>query len=458
MNYFKYLILFILVVNVSLNILTFNAGLGRPYINLDYLILLIFFIYKNNTTKFLLFLALSLLYFVDVVLVALQIFPFIRLSDILYLSNFVFNGPVFYRVILIFLILSLILTYIVIRDYFFKKINVSLKFYLCLILFLILSLFFKHLFNPLEKDSIYARFESDLIGSQLLFFIKHNNSSLVQSVKGEVSVLEPNRYGYATKTIFEDIDNNKISDKILLIVNESWGVPSKEEHQDAILYPLLKHKNNFVFLNTGSFNFVGATVAGELRELCNLLPTSFNLKKSNIEDFKKCIPNSLLNLGYKTHAVHGAMSVMYDRRDWYPKAGFQNLNFYEDLSSGGECKSFSGRCDIDLLPYIEKYLLSSDKSFVYWLTLNTHAPYDDQVLLGNLDCKKIGVKENTETCNNYKLQNQLFTAIGQLIEDPQMSGVEIYIVGDHSPPIFNLSDNFFSFKGSEVAWIHFKIK
>ena len=39
-----------------------------------------------------------------------------------------------------------------------------------------------------------------------------------------------------------------------------------------------------------------------------------------------------------------------------------------------------------------------------------------------------------------------------------MQGVEVYVVGDHSPPIFNLSDNFFSFKGSDVAWFHFKIK
>jgi hypothetical protein len=80
------------------------------------------------------------------------------------------------------------------------------------------------------------------------------------------------------------------------------------------------------------------------------------------------------------------------------------------------------------------------------------------VFIDGLDCVMLKVKQDSETCNNYKLQHQFFSALSQLITDPNMKGIEVYVVGDHSPPVFNLGDNFFSFKGSEVAWIHFKIK
>lgn len=92
------------------------------------------------------------------------------------------------------------------------------------------------------------------------------------------------------------------------------------------------------------------------------------------------------------------------------------------------------------------------------MTLSTHAPYDDTLFIQGLNCTNLKIKEKSETCRNYKLQYQFFSALSQLIDDPAMKGVEIYVVGGHSPPIFNLGDNFFSFKGSEVAWIHFKVK
>lgn len=39
-----------------------------------------------------------------------------------------------------------------------------------------------------------------------------------------------------------------------------------------------------------------------------------------------------------------------------------------------------------------------------------------------------------------------------------MKGVEVYIVGDHAPPIMSLKDNFNTFKDLEVGWVKFKIK
>lgn len=453
------IIIFLIFNNIILSILALYAGLGRPLINLDYILILIFFVGCRNYIKPFLILSLYLvIYFIDVLLLAIQIFPFIRLTDILYLSNFVFNGPILYRIILISLLIYFVFNFFILRDFFYKKIKLSIKGFLSIFFVTLLLIFIKHLFNPIEKDSIYARFESSIYSSQLLFFLKHQNSSLVESVNGKVSELEPNRYNHATKSLFSNASNNNLSSKILLIVNESWGETNNKEHQDAILFSIYHAKDKLEYIHKGSFNFIGATVAGELRELCNLQPTTFNLKESNSQLYKDCLPNLLYKKGYETHAMHGAMSVMYDRKDWYPKAGFKNLYFYENLDTQSQCKSFSGRCDRDLIKYVKKLLLDHEKSFVYWLTLNTHAPYDDMVFIGDLNCQRLGVKDNTETCNNFRLQNQFFTSLSKLIYDPDMSGVEVYVVGDHSPPIFNLPDNFFSFKGSEIAWIHFKIK
>ncbi|MGN6983273.1 LTA synthase family protein, partial [Neisseria sp. P0009.S007] len=59
------------------------------------------------------------------------------------------------------------------------------------------------------------------------------------------------------------------SDKILMIVAESWGQPDKQALQDAVLAKLSEQKDRFSVWEGGSFNFIGATVEGEMRELCS---------------------------------------------------------------------------------------------------------------------------------------------------------------------------------------------
>ena len=44
------------------------------------------------------------------------------------------------------------------------------------------------------------------------------------------------------------------------------------------------------------------------------------------------------------------------------------------------------------------------------------------------------------------------------MRDNRMKGVEVYILGDHAPPIMSLDENVNNFKNSEVGWLKFKIK
>lgn len=465
MRQIKYIIGLLLFANFFAVAASCWLSLGRPLFNLDYVLLLLFCCFpKNIMSKILLFTFYFSIFSIDFLLMVLQIFPFVRMTDLIYLSSFIFNGPVLYRSLLLASVFSLLISFLFIRDFFLKKIVLTFKQFavvlsVAIAIFLLKHLLYPLLINPLPKAAVYARFDKQWVGSQLVFFLQHRKSSFVESVDDRASKLELSRFDYSTRPLFEQLKNQQpLSKKILLVVNESWGETSKPEHQAAILKAIYQQKDKLEFIRQGSFNFIGATVAGEIRELCHKQPITFDLKDADASDFEDCLPQQLQQLGYRTHAMHGAMSIMYDRSIWYPQAGFQHLRFFEQFPTVGVCKSFSGRCDTELVPQVKEQLLSSDKSFVYWLTLNTHAPYDDKVFIDGLDCAALEIKQDSETCNNYKLQHQFFSALSQLITDPSMKGVEVYVVGDHSPPVFNLGDNFFSFKGSDVAWIHFKIK
>ncbi|OTG89695.1 sulfatase-like hydrolase/transferase [Acinetobacter sp. ANC 3813] len=459
MNY-RYVLVYFLYINLFLFISSFYFGLGHQFLNLDYLFLLIFCcIPKNIFTSILLVVSYLFIYFVDILLVVIQIFPFVRLMDIVYLSNFVFYGPVLYRILLWVVLVNALINVFLIKNYFFNNINLKIKHYFYIVLIVVFTLIANQFLPSQVKGAVHARINEELVGSQVLFFIKNHQSTFVQAAGKDVTKLEHTHYKNATLQLFSQLNESKTTTKkILMIVNESWGETANSEHQMAILSPIYSRKEKLEYINQGAFNFIGATVAGELRELCQKQSSTFNLKDVNNEEFKDCLPNKLKRIGYKTYAVHGAMSIMYDRSSWYPKAGFDQFYSFEQLNNAGVCFSFSGRCDIKIIPYIKSFLLNSDKSFVYWLTLNSHAPYDDRIFYEGFNCKYHGIKAGTETCKNFRLQYQFFYSLATLIDDPKMSGVEVYVAGDHSPPIFDIGENFFSYKNTDVAWIHFKIK
>ncbi len=55
-------------------------------------------------------------------------------------------------------------------------------------------------------------------------------------------------------------------------------------------------------------------------------------------------------MGYRTLALHGFGGEMYDRKDWYPKMGFEDIWFHDRLQEAGvpDCDgTFKGNCDDD---------------------------------------------------------------------------------------------------------------
>lgn len=56
------------------------------------------------------------------------------------------------------------------------------------------------------------------------------------------------------------------------------------------------------------------------------------------------------------------------------------------------------------------------------------------------------------------LNSQFNDGLADLINMPEMKGVEIIVVGDHSPMFLKYGENSKYFDMSKVSWVHFKIK
>jgi phosphoglycerol transferase MdoB-like AlkP superfamily enzyme len=183
----------------------------------------------------------------------------------------------------------------------------------------------------------------------------------------------------------------------------------------------------------------------------------YNLKDVTA-GFENCLPNKLKQSGYDTHAIHGATGVMYDRVYWYPRAGFEHTTFFETNTWPRRCFSFPGACDIDMIETASKAFSSSQPTFLYWLTLNSHSVYDERdIHLDMFDCKQFDVDPTTQSCRNLKLHAQFFYSLAKSIDAGNFDGIEVIIVGDHAPIITSPEEKAAYFVDQQVPWVKFTI-
>ncbi|WP_144235358.1 sulfatase [Snodgrassella alvi] len=118
-----------------------------------------------------------------------------------------------------------------------------------------------------------------------------------------------------------------------------------------------------------------------------------------------------------------------------------------------------GVCDTAIFADVKKMLLRKPKTFVYWMTLTTHFPYAEQDIHNSrLDCQQYGLNQGSKSCRNNVLHAQFFDQLAQWVSDPQMKGVEVVIIGDHMPPMFDVAEQNTVYNEHTVSWLHFKIK
>ncbi len=449
-------ILFLMLPNLFMLGMALISNTSRPVINFDYILPLIFFVFPYKPLKVVGVVCFLVAFGVDFLMLVMQLFPFMDMGGVIYLVPFLFNAPVLYKILIV-----IVFVYIFIIIFcLFKAGNYIEQVHLILLVFIlvVVGYFTGHL-RYHQRDvqfELFARNNFYFIKSQFKLYQESHEAGDVMA-RDKEPTFSPLTYSSASLLTWEKKEIK--SNKILFVVNESWGETKNKLLQEAILKNILNQQQNFEYFNMGKFKFVGATVQGELRELCQEYVSGFALRFVAAEKFVNCLPNKLKKQGYQTIALHGASGQLYDRYAWYPKAGFNRILTAEYLIGKPTCHSFNGVCDYVLFEEVKNEFKTHDKLFLYWLTLTSHINYSKEDIFNHrLICETYGVSNETDICRNFKLQAQFFDGLAELIQQEEMQGVEVIVVGDHQPPVIYLGEAMKYLEENHVAYIHLKVK
>ena len=451
-----FIISFFLIPNTYFLLLSLYFDLARPLLNTDYLVSSLFLISPWRTLKKVGALLLILAAAIDSLMLIIQVFPFINISSIIYFTPFILSAPIKY---IVYISLGSIMAFslITIDLKLSKKIeqHTLINVFLAIIA-LIITFPFQYLgIKYKETGGILARGNYYIANSQAKLYNSLSSDKFNISMNTAPQLIK-NTQKSAQSYLAKDKNN-----KIIYILAESWGALRNPQAQTDIIKKITEQKNNLDFIHHGSFTAYGATISGELRELCNLeiANSGFSMQKAEDFNLKNCLPNQLLKKDYKTLAVHGASGLIYDRNNWYSRAGFSEIIFAENIINSKRCTAFKGVCDFEIINIISNKAKQYEKnSFLfYWLTLTAHQPYAIKDIINHrFQCTKYDMNEHGDACLNSKLNTQLMDNIADLIKKPHMKGIEFIIVGDHEPPMWGGENNHII--PLTVSYLHFKTK
>lgn len=225
-----------------------------------------------------------------------------------------------------------------------------------------------------------------------------------------------------------------LPDQIYLHTIESWADNSDGLAQ-LVGFARRRFGDRLIEIKTGWRPSYGATLQGELRELCGIEGA---ISRLSGVPFRDCLPYRLRTLGYETVAGHGYQSMFYLRAGLYPRMGFQRSVFLDDIKSGVHSCSgvFPGLCDLALHNFLLEKSSTYHKRLVYQMTLQSHEPVSEDVL------REYGItiagNRSTAVAHAFVIGalDRLFAPKGA------DCGALIYFVGDHPPPSLKASGMF----------------
>jgi hypothetical protein len=251
---------------------------------------------------------------------------------------------------------------------------------------------------------------------------------------------------------------------VLIVMVEGMGAYADPENQ-RILWNIFEtpEVQSAFTISTGTNPYIGSTTSAESRELCGKWGDHTDYLKALTYD---CLPARYKQAGYETAAFHAFWGAFFDRSDWFPRIGFDTLNFQEQLNGdpniqvGKTCGlTFKGLCDLDVADAVETYLAQhGDKpKFAYWLTLNTHLPVEDGAATSRLDCANGGPFDDWTVCAMTEMWMDVLYRVKEIALNPNLLGTQILVVGDHHPPVWTRQGRK-QFAAGKVAWLHLKPK
>ena len=453
---FKFILSFLLP-NIIFFGIAYYLHATRLIINIDYILPCVLLLFHNRFIRIVGVVILVLLMLIETHLLLLKFFPFLDIAMLMDLLPFIFIGPTSYL-----LLTSVLLVCMIFIVYAAWRLNKNQqKFYpvvfaiVAILVYGYAGVFYdwKYKDEPAGEDGIWST-HPFYIHSQFSAYKKILGGNFAKFLLAHATLHPYEDF----ETIGMDYVKKPYSPKILFIVAESLGVLKSQEAQQAIFQELYNQSDRFEFIEDGVIGARRSTLSAEFRELCRKsFENGFDFSKTDDKEFADCVPQQLKAQGYKTVSFHGASSYMYKRRITYPKLGFQKMIFGEDTLDKKQCHSFHGTCDSELFDLVAQEFKNTDKAFVYWLTLTSHHPFSELDITNHrFDCAKYGVQEGL-LCRDLKLQVQFLDQLAELSMQPEMKGVEVFLVGDH--PAINMgADDFWISETAQVSFIHFKIK
>ena len=430
-------------------------GLDRLYINIDYFIPIVLFAFGLNlvAVAFLL-----IFFFADLLVLVSAVYPFIRLSALLGLLRYAYLVPAYFMLAVTGLTITLGLLVWV-----FSRIKQSAANKKAALVVLNLVLLLTVLVNTYGAGgpSTWYGASGKILTSQSQYLLSTRlTDTFVDNFSGNLAALEPVGASVLTAHWFDAVEGGKpLPGKMLLVVVESWGYPLEPAINQALLQPLLTAaRSKGAVVASGELARQGTTVNAELHELCRLRAEHFNFKDKS-EGFEPCLPNRLTEQGYRSISFHAASDNMYDRKYWYPRAGFTDSIFFESRLWPQRCRSFPGACDADMAPLVAEQLQSDEQQFIYWLTLNNHWPFRQQdIRYGRFPCADFQITHGTEVCRSFNLLTDFFYAFAAIIEKTDLTDTEIIFVGDHPPRLTDNNELVEYFNQSSVSWLRLRFE
>jgi hypothetical protein len=225
---------------------------------------------------------------------------------------------------------------------------------------------------------------------------------------------------------------------IVLVLVESYGLMLDAASAARLALPYGDEELTRRFsVTTGEVKFRGPTVSGEFRELCGL-----GVGLDHPDDLSKCLPALLKQRGYETTSFHGFTSYMFDRGTWYPRIGFTQSTFLEQMAlepGMQRCPGvFPGICDADIARQIGDRLVRhpEKRQFIYWLTLNSHLPVERSAAAASeLGCGSAHAPvSDLDVCTWMALILKVNSSVALLARRSGLPSTEFIVVGDHAPP------------------------
>lgn len=441
--------LYIALPNFVFQLLAMHMGVSRPFIDIDYLFAGMLFAYgwQKSASVFLLIFLI-----IDALVIQGLVYPVLHPKDVFYLVKLLPQAPAVWQIAAAGAVATAAAVVFVSAKFSRKTSGIATLMILGGVV-VVYAL-------QLRADAASSEFERNkntLAGSQVAYYINTRATMVLDAIFEKVNPLYPIGFDENISKWF--VDGGRRSDKLLLVVAESWGLMKDPAVQRALLQPIYEVKDRLDWIEIGDSDSKTTTVDGELRYLCGLGIRYINLKPVT-DGFSDCLPWELKSLGYTATAVHGASGSMHERKYWYPRLGFDEIYFGDTEAWKTRCYSFPGICDREILDtFIPAVLGKTSRQFVYWLTLNTHAPYDRRdIWMDAFNCKAFAIDEVSETCRLTKLHAQFFLQLARVLTRPEMEGLEVFVVGDHSPPLLNQHEFRSRFVADRTPYLYLRVK